>query len=139
MKREKSCGTVLFTVIDGVVYYVLIQNTNYGHCGFPKGHVESDETEQETALRETWEETSIRAEICGDFRQKITYKMKTGVMKSVIYFIARYSGQKPHHNSTFEYYNFLVLPYSGAYRKLTFPSAKELLKEANDYLLSNLL
>lgn len=139
MKREKSCGTVLYTVIDNVVHYVLIQNTNNGHCGFPKGHVEGDETETETALRETWEETSISAEICGDFRRKITYRMKNGVTKTVIYFIARYYEQKPHHNSIFEYYNFLVLPYSEAYRKLTFPSAKALLKEADAYVSHNLL
>ena len=139
MRREKSCGTVLFTVIDGVIHYVLIQNTNNGHCGFPKGHVEGAETEIETALRETWEETSIKADICGDFRRKITYKMKSGVMKNVIYFVARYSEQVPHHNSCFEYYNFLVLPYSDAYRKLTFPSAKALLKEANDYIINEII
>lgn len=139
MRREKSCGTVLYTVIDNVIHYVLIQNTNNGHCGFPKGHVEGDETEKETALRETWEETSIQSEICGDFRQKITYKMKNGVIKTVIYFIARFSDQKPRHNSCFEYYNFLVLPYSEAYNKLTFPSAKSLLKDANSYIISNLL
>ena len=132
MKREKSCGTVLFTVIDGVVNYVLIQNTNNGHCGFPKGHVEGCETEKETALRETWEETSVRAEICGDFRYKISYRMKNGVHKTVIYFIARFSNQIPCHNSCFEFYNLLMLPYDEAYKKLTFPSAKLLLKEAND-------
>jgi hypothetical protein len=65
--------------------------------------------------------------------------MKNGVMKNVIYFVACYNDQVPRHNSCFEYYNFLVLPYSEAYRKLTFPSAKELLKEANDYIMAELV
>lgn len=139
MRREKSCGTVLFTVINNVVHYVLIQNTNNGHCGFPKGHVEGAETETETALRETWEETSIKADIRDDFRRKITYRMKNGVTKTVIYFIAEYTDQTPRHNSCFEYYNFLILPYSEAYSKLTFPSAKALLKEANFHIINNLI
>ena len=136
---EKSCGTIPYIIKDGIIHYLLIRTKSGRHCSFPKGHVEGDETEAETALRETWEETSIRAEICSDFRRKITYRMKNGVTKTVIYFIARYSEQKPHHNSTFEYYNFLVLPYSEAYRKLTFPSAKALLKEVDAYVVHNLL
>ena len=138
MEIKRSCGAVVFTREDGATKYAIIRSVE-GFCGFPKGHVEGDETEAETALRETWEETSIRAEICSDFRRKITYRMKNGVTKTVIYFIARYSEQKPHHNSTFEYYNFLVLPYSEAYRKLTFPSAKALLKEVDAYVVHNLL
>ena len=75
--KEKSCGTVLYTVKDNVIHYLLIKATDI-YCGFPKGHIEPGETEHQTALRETWEETSIRAEIVGDFRREVTYKMKNG-------------------------------------------------------------
>jgi ADP-ribose pyrophosphatase YjhB (NUDIX family) len=60
--KEKSCGTVLYTVKDNVIHYLLIRATDT-YCGLPKGHVEAGETEHETALRETREETSIRAEM----------------------------------------------------------------------------
>jgi ADP-ribose pyrophosphatase YjhB (NUDIX family) len=58
--KEKSCGTVLYTVKENVIHYLLIRATDT-YCGLPKGHVEAGETEHETALRETREETSIRA------------------------------------------------------------------------------
>ena len=59
MKHEKSCGAVVFTKIDGEIKYLLISNIG-GVYGFPKGHVECDETEAETALREVYEETHLK-------------------------------------------------------------------------------
>ena len=41
--KEKSCGTVLYTVKDNVIHYLLIKATDT-YCGFPKGHVEAGET-----------------------------------------------------------------------------------------------
>ena len=61
------------------------------------------ENEKETALRETWEETSIKATIIDGFRREITYKMGNGKIKSVIYFLASYADQTPMHNGGFEY------------------------------------
>ena len=72
---EKSCGTVLYTVVGGERRYVLVKASER-NCGVPKGHMDPFETEQETALRETWEETSIRARIVGDFVREGTYELK---------------------------------------------------------------
>ena len=82
MKKEKSCGIVVFQDDK-----VLIIKHNRGHYGFPKGHVEDGETEEETAIRETKEETNIDAKIIGDFRKVITYSPKENVIKDVVYFI----------------------------------------------------
>lgn len=82
MKKEKSCGIVVFQ--DNKV---LIIKHNRGHYGFPKGHVEDGETEEETAIRETKEETDIDAKIIGDFRKVITYSPKENIIKDVVYFI----------------------------------------------------
>ena len=49
---EKSCGAIIFN--DGKV---LVVKQTSGFYGFPKGHVEIGETEKETAIRETKEET----------------------------------------------------------------------------------
>ncbi|MBE6613280.1 MAG: hypothetical protein E7632_12400, partial [Ruminococcaceae bacterium] len=46
--REKSCGAVVFTEVDGERRFLVIR-MNLGHCGLPKGHMEKYETEQETA------------------------------------------------------------------------------------------
>ena len=54
MKKEKSCGTII--IENNKV--LLIQQTDNA-WGFPKGHVENNEKEQETAIRETKEEINI--------------------------------------------------------------------------------
>lgn len=84
MKFEKCCGTIIF---DGDK--VLLIKHNVGHWSFPKGHVEENETEFETALRETKEETGLDVEIISEKRYVTTYSPKEGVMKDVIYFIAK--------------------------------------------------
>ncbi len=135
---EKSCGCVTYTVIDGRVHYLLIRSHD-GCCGFPKGHVEKGESEIETALRETLEETSVKAEIICGFRYEVSYAMRNGKEKTVVYFLAKYLNQTPVHNSGFEYNDYLVLPFEEAYDCLTFENTKLLLKEANNYLEKNVL
>lgn len=54
MKFEKSCGAIVFTRQNGEIEYVIIQSLE-GWYGFPKGHMEQNETEIETALREVRE------------------------------------------------------------------------------------
>lgn len=130
---EKSCGTVLYTTINNVVHYLLIKSED-NYCGFPKGHIEKFETEIETALRETWEETSIKATITDGFRQETTYTMGNGKTKSVVYFLASYANQNPTHNKGFEHNDYLQLTFDEAYSMLTFENTKEILKAANDYL-----
>ena len=58
MTIEKSCGAVVFTRDHGLVQYLIIQSKE-GFYGFPKGHIEPGEQEEETALREIWEETGL--------------------------------------------------------------------------------
>ena len=95
MNKEKSCGAVVYTREDGTIRYVLVQQRS-GQYSFPKGHVEKDETEEQTALREIWEETGLRPQIIPGFRESETYELvkKPGTVKDVIYFLAEYSGQK---------------------------------------------
>ena len=82
MKKEKSCGIVVFNKDK-----ILVIKHNKGHYGLPKGHVEAGETEVETAIREVKEETNIDAKIIGDFRKVITYSPRENVLKDVVYFI----------------------------------------------------
>ena len=87
VKYEKSCGTVTFKEINNKRYYLLVHH-NKGHWGFPKGHIESNEKEEETAIRETKEETNIDVIIIPGFREKITYSPKENVIKDVVFFLA---------------------------------------------------
>ena len=131
---EKSCGTIPYTLKNGTVNYLLIKAKDDGFCGFPKGHMENNETEIETALRETYEETSLNVEINSDFRYETSYQMENGNTKVVVYFLAEYENQNPKRNEDFEDFEFLILPYEKAYNELTYKEAKDMLKSANDYL-----
>lgn len=84
MKYEKSCGCI---VIDNGK--VLLVKHNAGHWDFPKGHVEENETEIETAIREVKEETNVDVEIQEKNRHVIEYSPKEDTTKQVVFFIAK--------------------------------------------------
>ena len=82
--KEKSCGCI---IIENKK--VLLVQQKKGRWGFPKGHVENNETEKETALREVKEETNLNVEIIGDKRYSETYINTRGNLKEVVYFVAK--------------------------------------------------
>ena len=88
---EKSCGAVVFTRTDAGIRYVIIQSLE-GYYGFPKGHCEKGESEEETALREVYEETGLRVRIIPGFRYvdelkrmgaQITVEGKSAIIEGV--------------------------------------------------------
>ena len=58
MKREKSCGAVIYYEAGGRRVY-LIERMRQGHLSLCKGHVERNETERETARREIQEGLNV--------------------------------------------------------------------------------
>ncbi len=131
---EKSCGTVLFTLKNGEVHYLLIKGKRGGSYGFPKGHTEEGETEEQTALRETWEETSIRAELIPEFRRETEYRLKNGNTKTVVYFAACYFDAEPKRNAGFEDFDYVLLPFDKAVKAIVFPDMKRLLADADEFI-----
>lgn len=89
MLHEKSCGAIVYRKFHGNTEILLIKHINSGHWSFPKGHVESGETEVETARREIKEETSIDVIIDPTFRETVTYSPKKDTIKVVVYFLAK--------------------------------------------------
>lgn len=67
MKKEVSCGGVVFNRRNDEILYVIVQSLE-GYYGFPKGHMENNETEEQTAVREIYEETGLKVEIIPGFR-----------------------------------------------------------------------
>ena len=131
---EKSCGTIPYTIIGGVIQYLLIRSKITGLCSFPKGHTENDESETDTALRETLEETSLRVDIYAKVRFEISYALSNGNTKTVVYFPARFSNQSPRRNGCFEDYEYMLLPYSDAYAGLSYGNLRKILSATNDIL-----
>jgi len=134
---EKSCGIVLFNSDE----FLLIQhptksNGDDGHWDFPKGHVEGNETELETAKRELIEETGIAEfRIFNGFRHRIEYNFSKDnriVSKEVIFFLAESNIKDVKLSS--EHQNFIWLNFNLAYSKLTYANAKEVLAAVKMFL-----
>jgi len=86
--KEKSCGAIVYRENNNELEFLLVYQNN-GHYSFPKGHVEKNETEVETALREIKEETNLDVEIDINFRYVISYIVESkNVMKDAVYFVA---------------------------------------------------
>ncbi len=137
MKREKSCGAVVFTRTDDGIRYILIQNKQKIY-GFPKGHVENGETEKETAKREILEETGLSVELLDGFRMDDCYRLPgTKTMKDVVYFLGYFEGQVFRYQEK-ELSGIALLSYEEAVERLPFVSLKRILTAANDLIKGEL-
>lgn len=132
LKYEKSCGAVLFREEKGCREYLLLRSV-LGHVSLCKGHVEHQETEHETAVREIREETALSVEFVENFREVITYSPKPDCMKDVVFFLARVAGGvltcQPE-----EVAEAWFLPYPQAVERLTHRSDREVLQKAEAFL-----
>lgn len=136
MIYEKSCGAVVFTRINNEIKYLLVRNLA-GQYGFPKGHVERDETEEQTALREVLEEVGITVKILPGFRMEDEYLIpqKENTVKRVVYFLAEYSKQEFSYQKE-ELTDAVLLEYERAMTLFSFESNRKILTKANNFLLN---
>ena len=133
---EKSCGAVVFLRTEDGIKYVITEQLN-GVVGFPKGHVEENETEEETALREVFEETGIDVRLIEGFRTEDSHPIPgTDIQKYIVYFLAEYDGQTPVPQET-EIGKISVVPFDEAMRLFNYESSKRILKEADDFLMNS--
>ena len=134
---EKSCGIVLFYSEE----FLLIQHSTEsnkikGHWDFPKGHMENNENELETAIRELQEETGIDDfRLIDNFRHRITYNINKNnqvIPKEVIFFLAESFTTSVKLSS--EHQNYDWLNFELAHNRLTYDNAKEILSKAKTFL-----
>ena len=124
LKYEISCGA--YVLDNGKV--LLVKHKSGGHWDFPKGHREEGETNQETAIREVWEETGVKIKIKSEEEYKSTYKPKFHIQKTVIFFEAeRIDGILKKQES--EIIELEWLEYDKALEKLTFENSKKLFEK----------
>jgi 8-oxo-dGTP pyrophosphatase MutT (NUDIX family) len=142
MPREKSAGAIIFRVENGVPLYLILhypsKNRKGGHWEFPKGHVEPNETEEQTVLREVGEETGLTdIRIIPGFKEYLkyffkAYENKRWVFKLVVFFLAE--TQTKEIKLSGEHIGFAWLPIEEAIKKTTFKNSKLLLKKANEFI-----
>ena len=123
MKKEKSCGTII--IENNKV--LLIQQTDNA-WGFPKGHIENNETEQETAIRETKEETNLDVEIISNKKYIINYKISNEIDKEVVFFLAKKTSDKIKKQDE-EIKNIKWVDLNQAFDIITYENTKDLYKE----------
>lgn len=85
---EKSCGAVIYHRCDEAIKYLLVKNRNARCWSFPKGHIESGESEKQTAAREIKEETGLDVSFKSDFRETGIYHPHGRTSKKVVFFLA---------------------------------------------------
>lgn len=132
MKKEKSCGAVVYKNNKGERLY-LVEKMKLGHYSLVKGHVEKNETESQTALREIKEETNLDVILDVNFRKISTYSPFKDVIKDVVFFVAE-AISNDIINQESEVSEIYFLPFEKAYSLLTYASDKEILKMAKNYL-----
>jgi len=99
VSKEKSCGVVPVW-FDGQRWRFLLIQQKSMNWGFPRGHVEEGETEEETARRELQEETGIRqVELAPGLQYDSRYSFVWGgkrISMQVSYFLGRVNHPRIH-------------------------------------------
>ena len=123
MKKEKSCGAVIIKDEK-----ILMVQENKGHWGLPKGHIEENETDIQTAIREVKEETGLDVTLDENRNYEINYIVDEEIDKKVVYFIATsVKGDIVRQES--EINQIKWVPISEAVDTITYDNAKEMLRK----------
>ena len=147
MPKEKSAGAIIFRNVEGVPHFLLLHYPS-NHWEFAKGHIEAGESIEQTVRREVQEETGIKdLTIINGFKNYSKYffrksyhlkgeakKKAPWVFKLVVFLLARTKTENV--KISHEHKGFAWLPFEEATKKVTYKNAKELLKKANEFILS---
>lgn len=134
MRNEKSCGAIIFKQEERKILYLLLYGPSY--WGFVKGLVEKEESEEETALRETKEEAGIKVKLLKGFKETIKYMYKFDgelINKEAIFFIAQAEEDKVKISE--EHEDFKWMDFQEAIELMRFKNQKEILRKANEFIL----
>ena len=123
---ENSCGAIVFNENTEKILLVKMHNGNWG---FPKGHIENNETKEETAIREVREETNVNIKIIPNFEREIKYIPNEKTIKKVTIF-AGITQEEDVKIDTFEIEAFQWCTYEEALKLVTYKLQKDVLEKA---------
>ena len=131
MIKETSAGIILFRREEDKKLFLLLHYPS-GHWDFVKGKMEQGESMQETAIRETREETGItEISFVDNFEEWIKYDFKWQgelVSKKVVYFLAETKTRDIEISE--EHLDYTWMDYNTAMERTTFDNAKTVLTKA---------
>lgn len=84
LKKEKSCGCII--IENDKVLLTYEKKSQY--WGFPKGHIENNENEMSTAMREVKEEVGLEVEIHKEKRYVLNYVIDNEIDKTTVLYLA---------------------------------------------------
>lgn len=135
--REKSAGFILISDDFHTSHYsVLLLHYRSGHWDFPKGNIETNETEMQAAIRELKEETDIsKFRVIPNFRYTLGYKYTKKsklILKQVILFLASTKVKKVKISN--EHIGYKWTRTNSSVDQLTYSNAKNALLYAINFL-----
>lgn len=134
---EKSAGFILISDDFYTSHYsVLLLHYRSGHWDFPKGNIETNETEMQAATRELREETDItKFRLMPNFRTTLSYKYTKKsklISKQVILFLASTKVKKVKISN--EHIGYKWTESDSSVDQLTYSNAKNALLYAINFL-----
>ncbi|MCH4123675.1 MAG: bis(5'-nucleosyl)-tetraphosphatase [Levilactobacillus sp.] len=134
MITENASGAVVYRLVDDQIQYLLLKSATSDFWGFPKGHVEGDESDIATAVREIREETQLVVAINPEFHADLDYDMANGHHKHVVLYTALVPADSKITRQVEEISDFGWFDYPTARQTLSYDNLKGLLDQANTYL-----
>ena len=124
--RVPQAGAIVFrTEGDRTTVLLVRSKKDPAIWVFPKGHVDGDETEQDAAIRETWEEAGVIGTLGPAVGAPLEFDSGNEPV-SVQYFVLRATGEEPSPEGRDKQW----LTIDRALATLAFESAREKLREA---------
>jgi bis(5'-nucleosidyl)-tetraphosphatase len=135
MPAEHSAGAIIFRKEEDIIFYLLLHYEE-GHWGSPKGHIENNESIEETALREIREETGLTdIHFLEGFKEHNHYfysSQQQRIFKTVTFLLAE--TQTKDIRISWEHTGFAWLPYPEVLEKVTFKDEKTLFQKAHQFI-----
>lgn len=129
--RAESSGGVILKGAPGEFEVVLVGRVESGTWALPKGTPKSGESREQTALRETREETGLEAQIIEPI-DNITYWFvlrHSRVCKTVYYYLMAATGGDPSLHDP-EYDRVAWFPVQAALKVMTYPNESDMVRRA---------
>ncbi|MFC1756366.1 bis(5'-nucleosyl)-tetraphosphatase [Patescibacteria group bacterium] len=147
ISNEKSVGAVVFIKEGGSIKFLLLHYISE-HWDFPKGHIESGESDEETLRREVKEETGITdIKIIPGFNEEVGYfyeakdeerkkRIRKGIAvkieKKVGYYLSEVFSKNVKLSK--EHIGYEWLNYENALKRVTYIKSKNILISAGEFL-----
>ena len=139
MLQESSAGLVVFKMEEGKPSFLLLRYdwvmTGFGHWGFPKGNIETGESEKDAAIRESEEETGLSSfRFVDEFMERVEYfyrRRGETIHKEVVYFLAE-TEEEREVKLSYEHQEYKWLDFEESMKHLSFDNEQKVLRKANE-------